>query len=127
MKVKGFILYKTREFVEARLVIKSAIIKEISLEYFTGLYPEENNSSLSKINELKETHDPDRIQNGCKYYIQHSIEGEVMNIYLDINLLQYWKLRWQLFKEKYLKTKEFIVGLILAVIATLLTLLITKD
>ena len=50
-----------------------------------------------------------------------------MNIYLDLNLIQYLKLRWQLFKEKYLMTKEFVVGLILAIIGALLTLLITKD
>ena len=127
MKVKGFILYKTKEFVEAHLNIKDAEINEINFEYFKGLYPLEHSSTFSKITELKKTHEPNRIQNGCRYYIQHSIKGEVMNIYLDLNMINYYKLEWQIFNKKYLKTKDFVVGLILLLIGGLITFIISKN
>lgn len=123
MEIRGFILYKTREFLEAELIVKDARIKEINLNSIRNIYPEENNSKAHKITEIKEVHNPERIQNGCKYYIQYSLEGEVMNIYLDINKWQYFSLKKQLFIENIIKTKEFTIGIILAIVAALFALI----
>jgi hypothetical protein len=123
MVIRAFILYKTREFIEAELIVKNARIKEINLDAIKSIYPEENNSKAHKIIEIKEVHNPERIQNGCKYYVQYSIEGEVMNIYLDINKKQYFNLKKQLFIENIIKSKEFTIGFILAVLAALFALI----
>ncbi|WP_282148015.1 hypothetical protein [Algibacter lectus] len=77
-------------------MIKQGVIVEYNSGYFKGIFPVENNSALSGINEILKVHHPERIPNSCKYYIQHSINGEVMNIYLNINIIQYWQLNWQL-------------------------------
>jgi hypothetical protein len=123
MEIKAFILYKSREFIYADLIIKDAKIKEINFNDFKSIYPEENNAQTHKVREIKEVHNPERIQNGCKYFIQYSIEGEVMNIYLDITKKEYLELRRQIFVENIIKSKEFTVGLILAILASLFAIL----
>ena len=122
MKIRAFILYQTNEFVEAELTIIKSNIKEINFYNFKNIYPEENNSEVHKLTEIKETHNPERIQNGCKYYIQYSINGEVLNIYLNITKTEYLNLRKQIFIENTLKSKEFVVGIILAIIAAIFAL-----
>jgi len=124
MLIKSFILHKGTEFTEAEIIVKDAVIKEINFNTFKNIYPEENNSKLCEISEIKKVHNPERIQNGCKYYIQHSIDGEVMNLYLDINILQFLRLRSQVFIKQIINSKEFkvsviggiVVGVVVAII-----------
>lgn len=120
MEIEAFILYKSTEFLPCQLIIKNGEIVEFSSHNFSKIFPQENRSALSKIEEIKKVHRPERIQNGCKYYIQHSINGEVMNIYLDIGRIKYWRLKWG-FGKSIFQTNEFKIAFIIAFISAVLS------
>ncbi len=115
MKVNGFTLYKTNEFHDCNLIIKNGEVVEYNSGFIKDIFPKENKSALSKVDEILNVHRPERIPNNCKYYIQHSINGEVLNIYLDVNKMEYFRLKWQL-KEYLIQTKEFKKGVLIAII-----------
>ncbi|OBX17672.1 hypothetical protein A9996_19180 [Gelidibacter algens] len=81
MKIKGFVFYGKNEFMSCDLVISDSRIKEINLNDIKNTYPELNNSERSILTEIKRFHKPEIIQNGCKYYIQSSVDGELVNIF----------------------------------------------
>jgi len=120
MEVDGFTLYKGKDFLPCKLTIKGGEIVQYDSDNFKDIFPQENRSALAKIETIKKVHRSERIPNECKYFIQHLIDDEVMNIYLDISRFNYLRLKFGLGKSIF-QTKEFIIGLILAVITVLLT------
>ncbi|RAJ17540.1 hypothetical protein LX77_03866 [Gelidibacter algens] len=111
------------------LVISDSRIKEINLNDIKNTYPELNNSERSILTEIKRFHKPEIIQNGCKYYIQSSVDGELVNIFLDINKIQYFRLKWQL-KEWLIQSKDISVDvlkyLVIGGIGSLITIGVQK-
>ena len=125
MEVNAFILYKTneQELKPCVLEINHGEIVEFSIWDGNSMYPREYNSSLSGISKIYKTHNANRIQNGCKYYIQHSVKGEVLNIYLDISRIEYFRIKWGM-REYIVQSKEFIVALSIGIILLVLGLIL---
>tara|TARA_R110000868_G_C10454177_1_gene726726 strand:- start:140 stop:517 length:378 start_codon:yes stop_codon:yes gene_type:complete len=122
MNIKGFVFYKEKEFIPCDLVISNSRIKEINLTDIKNTYPELHNSQRANITEIKEFHNPSIIQNGCKYYIQSSVNGELVNIFLDIGKIEYFKIKWGM-KGYIVQSKEFIIGLSIGLILLILGLI----
>ncbi|WP_417871620.1 hypothetical protein [Winogradskyella sp.] len=106
MWVNGFINWKSNNLIPHRFLIKYGKIQEVENENFKGIKAFENNSSLADNIEILKTYKRDISNNYSRYYIKKSIDNEVFLMYLKINILQYWKLKWQL-KEWLIQSKDF--------------------
>ena len=115
--------YKENEYLPCSLIIKGNEIVEFHNGFDVGIYPREFNSELSIIDKIYKSHKAnDRIPNGCKYYIQKSTGKGLMNIYLDINKIEYLRLKWGL-KKYLIQTNEFKKSLFFALLAFILALI----
>lgn len=106
MWVKGYIRWKTNDLIPHKFLFKYGKIQEVENENFKGIKAFENNSSLANNIKIFKTYERDKSNNYCKYYIKKSVENEVFLIFLKINILQYWKLKWQM-KEWLIQSKDF--------------------
>ncbi len=131
MKVKGFTYngdakYKSNDFLDCTLVIERNEIVEFNNGFDVGIYPREYNSELSIIDKIYKTHKAkERIPNECKYYIQKSTKKGLLNVYLDINKLQYFRLKWGI-KGYMIQSKDFIVGVLVGLVPFILDLIFSK-
>jgi hypothetical protein len=118
--------YKENEYLPCDIIVKRNEIVEFIGSFDVGIFPREFNSELSIIEKIYKTHNTkQRVPNGCKYYIQYSTDKGLMNIYLDINKIEYLRLKWGM-KKFLIQSKEFIIGLSIGLILFILGLILKK-
>jgi hypothetical protein len=125
MWVKGFIKWKTNDLIPHNFLFKYGKIQEVENENFKGIQAFENNSTLSDNFKIFKTYKRDKKNNYSRYFIKKSIENEVFLIFLNINIFQYWQLKWQM-KEWLIQSKDFKLEILKYVTIALIAFLIGK-
>jgi len=110
MWVKAYVKYKNPELIEYKILFKYGKIQEVESEFFKGITPFLNNSKLADNIIVLKTYKQDISNMNCKYFIKNNVDNEVFLIYLDLNIIEYFKLKWQL-KSFYIQSKELKIEL----------------
>ncbi len=125
MWINGYIKWKTNDLVPHKFLFKHGKIQEVENENFKGIKAFENNSDITDNIEIFKTYKRDLSNNHSRYFIKKSKEEHVFLIFLKINQLQYWKLKWQL-KEWLIQSKDFKLEILKYLAVALLAYLIGK-
>lgn len=103
MWIKAYIRYTSDTLFEYRLRFKNGKIQQTESQVFNGIKLFDNSSTLAHDIVIKKTKVQNYTNKYCKYVIKKTLRNQPFLMYLDITILEYWLLSWQLHKKKFFK------------------------